>query len=153
MPSVHPKYRITRAITGKHFRKDAMLPLRDRKKDNRTKRRITTVLPVDCTILSLPLNRMTPHYLGAGDSFGGRTINISLVGLQIHSDIELDAMTVLDVTVSLDKPARLVTIRTQVAWAKRNAFDIYGRWRMGLRIIESRPGELETLHAYYKQLA
>src|ERR1700677_2490450 len=123
------------------------------KKDARSKERITKVLPVDCTILSLPLNQMTPHFLGAGDSFGGRTLNISMTGLQIHSDIELDAMTVLDVTVSLDKPPRIVTVRTQVAWAKRNTIDMYGRWRMGLHIIESRPGEIEILHNYYKQLA
>ena len=131
-----------------------MPPLRNHsKKDARSKERITKVLPVDCTILSLPLNQMTPHYLGAGDSFGGRTLNISMTGLQIHSDIELDAMTVLDVTVSLDKPPRIVTVRTQVAWAKRNTIDMYGRWRMGLHIIESRPGEIEILHNYYKQLA
>jgi PilZ domain len=130
-----------------------MPSLRNPKKDARSKERITKVLPVDCTILSLPLNQTTPHYLGAGDAFGGRTLNISMTGLQIHSDIELDAMTVLDVTVSLDKPPRIVTVRTQVAWARRNTADLYGRWRMGLRIIESRPGEIEILHNYYKQLA
>jgi len=129
-----------------------MPPLRDPKKDARSKTRVTKVLPVDCTILSLPLNQTTPHYLGPGDIFAGRSMNISLSGMQIHSDIELDAMTVMDVMVSIDKPPRKMTVRTQVAWARRNAFDLYGRWRMGLRIIESRPGELDILNTYFKQL-
>ena len=129
-----------------------MPPLRKPKEDTRDKRRITKVLPVDCTLVSKPLNQITPHYMGPGDNFGGRTINISQTGLQVHSDIELDPMTVLDVTVSLDRPPKRVTVRTQVAWAKRNAVDLYGRWSMGLHIIESRPGDLEALHAYYNAL-
>jgi len=121
--------------------------------DTRKKRRITKVLPVDCRLVSLPLNRTSPHYINPGDSFGGRTINISQTGLQVHSDIELDPLTVVDVTVSLDRPPDKVTVRTQVAWAKRNAADLYGRWSMGLHIIESRPGDLEALQTYYQQLA
>jgi hypothetical protein len=129
-----------------------MQPLRKPKEDTRNKKRITKVLPVDCTLVSLPLNRTSPHYLGPGSSFGGRTINISQTGLQVHSDIELDAMSVVDVTVSLDRPPNKVTVRTQVAWAKRNAADLYGRWSMGLHIIEARPGDLEVLHAFYNAL-
>jgi hypothetical protein len=91
--------------------------------------------------------------LGPGDSFGGRTINLSQTGLQVHSDIELDAMSVVDVTVFLDRPPNKITVRTQVAWAKRNAADLYGRWGMGLHIIEARPGDLEILHAFYSSLA
>jgi hypothetical protein len=130
-----------------------MPPLRKSKEEIRTKRRITKVLPVDCTIVSLPLNQSTPHFLGAGDGFGGRTINISQSGLQVHSDIELDPLTVVDVTVSLDRPAKRVTVRTQVAWAKRNAADLYGRWALGLHIIDARPGELEILNAYYSAIS
>ncbi len=126
--------------------------MRPNKPEARGRKRVTKVLPVDCVVQSLPLNRSSVHYLGPGDTFGGRTVNLSLSGLQIHSDIELDPMTVLDVAVNLDRPPRRFVVRTQVAWAKRNAFDIYGRWRMGLRIIESRPGELEALSTYFHQL-
>ena len=130
-----------------------MPPLRKPKEETRHKTRITKVLPVDCMVVSLPLNRMAPHHLGPNDHFGGRTINISKTGLQVHSDFELDPKTVVDVTVSLDRPSMKITVRTQVAWAKRNAADLYGRWGMGLQIIESRPGEVDTLHDYYDALS
>jgi PilZ domain len=129
-----------------------MRPPAKPKEDTRRKKRITKVLPVDCTLVSLPLNRTAPHYISPGDSFGGRTINISQTGLQVHSDIELDTMTVVDVTVYLDRPPDKITVRTQVAWAKRNAADLYGRWSMGLHIIEARPGDLQILHAFYNSL-
>jgi hypothetical protein len=108
---------------------------------------------MDCTVVSLPLNRSTGHHLGPGDTFGGRTINLSKTGLQVHSDYELDPKTVVDLTVTLDKTSRhSLTVRAQVAWAKRNAADLYGRWGMGLHIIEARPGDLDTLHEYYDSL-
>jgi hypothetical protein len=122
------------------------------KEESRQKKRVTKVLPVDCTVVSLPLNKLAPHFVGPGDTFGGRTINFSQIGLHVDSDLELDPMTVLDVTVSLDKPAKKITVRTQVAWARRNAFDLYGRWGMGLRIIEARPGDMEILHTFYDTL-
>ena len=130
-----------------------MPPLRKPKEESRGKKRITSVLPMDCTVVSLPLNRSTGHHLGPGDSFGGRTINLSKTGLQIHSDYELDPKTLVDLAVSLDKPVRrTLTVRAQVAWSKRNAADLYGRWSMGLHIVEARPGELEALHDYYDSL-
>ncbi|MFI5355361.1 MAG: PilZ domain-containing protein [Desulfobaccales bacterium] len=130
-----------------------MPPLRRPKEDSRGKRRITTVLPMDCTVVSLPLNRSTGHHLGPGDNFGGRTINLSKTGLQVHSDYELDPKTVVDLTVTVNQPnLRPLTVRAEVAWAKRNAIDLYGRWGMGLRIIEARPGDLDALHDYYDSL-
>ena len=131
-----------------------MPPLRKPKEEARGKKRITAVLPMDCTVVSLPLNRSTTgQHLSPGDTFGGRTINLSKTGLQVHSDYELDPKTVVDLTVTVDKPTRRnLTVRAQVAWAKRNAADLYGRWGMGLHIIEARPGDLDVLHAYYDSL-
>lgn len=141
-------------VPPRHFWETSVMrrPVHEAKNEERGRKRVTKVLPVDCVVLSLPLNHGA-HYMHPGDTFGGRTLNISMSGMQIHSDIELDTMTVLDVTVALDKPPKTLTLRAQVAWAQRNAFDLYGRWRMGLRIIESLPGELEILHNYYRQLA
>jgi hypothetical protein len=130
-----------------------MPPLRKPKEEARVKNRKTKVLPVDCSLVALPLNRTAPHHLKAGDNFGGRTLNLSRTGLQVHSDIELDPKSVIDVTVSLGTKAdAAVTVRCEVAWAKRNAADLYGRWSMGLRITESRPGDLEVLHLFYESL-
>lgn len=129
-----------------------MPPLRKPKEETRIKTRKTKVLPVDCVLIALPLNRTAPHHLKAGDSFGGRTLNLSKTGLQVHSDMELDPKSVVDVTVTLRKPDASITVRCEVAWAKRNAADIYGRWSMGLHITESRPGDLEVLHLFYDSL-
>jgi hypothetical protein len=129
-----------------------MPPLRKPKEESRVKTRKTKVLPVDCTLVALPLNRTSPHHLKAGDTFGGRTLNISKTGLQVHSDIELDPKSVVDVAVVLQRPDTTITVRCEVAWAKRNAADLYGRWSMGLHITESRPGDLEVLHIYYESL-
>jgi hypothetical protein len=129
-----------------------MPPLRKPKEDSRNKNRKTHVLSVDCMLVALPLNRTSPHHLKPGDVFGGRTINISKTGLQVHSDIELDPKSVVDVTVTLQKPDTNITVRAEVAWCKRNAADLYGRWSMGLRITESRPGDLEVLHLFYDSL-
>jgi hypothetical protein len=130
-----------------------MPPLRKPKDESRHKTRKTHVLPVDCTLVALPLNRSSPHHLKAGESFGGRTLNLSKTGMQVHSDIELDPKSVVDVTVTLQKPDTSITVRCEVAWAKRNAADLYGRWSMGLRITESRPGDLEILHLFYDSLS
>jgi hypothetical protein len=129
-----------------------MPPLRKPKEETRQKSRKTKVLAVDCTLVALPLNRSSPHHLKPGDNFGGRTVNLSKTGLQIHSDIELDPKSVVDVTLTLQKPDTTVTVRTEVAWCKRNAAVLYGRWSMGLRITESRPGDLEILHLYFDSL-
>ena len=129
-----------------------MPPLRRPKEEGRDKKRITKVLPVDCRVVALPLNQSTQHHLNEGDTFGGRTINISRTGMQVHSDYELDAKTLVDISMLLGDGGPRVTVRVEVAWAKRNAADLYGRWGMGFHILESRPADLDALHAYFESL-
>ena len=129
-----------------------MPPLRRPKEEGRDKKRVTKVLPVDCRVVALPLNQSTQHHLTEGDTFGGRTLNLSRTGLQVHSDFELDPKTLVDVSLDLDQPAGRITLRVEVAWAKRNAVAIYGRWSMGLRIIEAKPSDLESLHGFFESL-
>jgi hypothetical protein len=109
-------------------------------------------LPVDCKVVALPLNRSTQHHLSEGDSFGGRTINLSRTGLQVHSDFELDPKTLVDLSLQLGEAGKKVTVRVEVAWAKRNAVPIYGRWSMGLRITEAKAADLDALHVYFESL-
>jgi hypothetical protein len=129
-----------------------MPPLRRPKEEGRDKKRVTKVLPVDCRVVALPLNQSTQHHLSEGDSFGGRTINLSRTGLQIHSDFELDPKTLVDISLQLGDSGRRITVRVEVAWAKKNAVAIYGRWSMGLRITEAKSADLEALHAYFESL-
>ncbi len=130
-----------------------MPPLRRPKEEGRDKKRVTKVLPVDCKLVALPLNQSTQHHLNEGDAFGGRTLNISRTGLQIHSDYELDPKTLVDAKLQLGEGGRQVTVRLEVAWAKRNAAPIYGRWSMGLRITEAKQADLDALHAYFESLS
>ncbi len=110
------------------------------------------MLPVDCKVVALPLNRSTQHFLSEGDNFGGRTLNLSRTGLQVHSDFELDPKTLVDVSLRLGDEGSKLKLRVEVAWAKRNAAPIYGRWSMGLRIIEAKPADIEVLQAYFETL-
>ena len=124
-----------------------MTPTKRTSSDSRNRKRITKVLPVDCTVVDLPNVRVD---LMEGSTFGGRTVNLSKTGIQIHSDYELDPKTVVDVVLSLDAPARRkVTVRVEVAWAKKNAIDLYGRWRMGMHIVKAKAIDLEDLHDYF----
>ena len=130
-----------------------MPPLRRPKEEGRDKKRVTKVLPVDCKLVALPLNQSTQHHLAEGDTFGGRTLNLSRTGIQVHSDFELDPKSLVDVSLELGDSGRRVTVRVEVAWAKRNAIPIYGRWSMGLHITEANPADLEALTAYFETLS
>jgi hypothetical protein len=122
--------------------------------ESRNKKRITKVLPVDCVVASLPRNQSVQHHLMEGDSFAARTINISKTGLLVYSDYELDKNTLVDVALTLDDGSkRRIKLQTSVAWAKRNAAAIYGRWSMGLHIVKAKPADIEALHAYFESLS
>ncbi len=120
--------------------------------ESRDKLRITRVLPVDCKLIALPKVQISKHSLKVGGVFGGRTINLSKNGMQIHSDFELDKKTVVEVTLALDSlHPKKIKMRVEVAWAKRNAAAIYGRWGMGMRIIQAHPEDLASLAALFEK--
>jgi hypothetical protein len=127
------------------------MPMPKKPNENiRHSKRLTTVLPVDCLLIKLPDVVVSKHPLKPGNSFGGRTINISQNGLLINSDYELDPKTQVEITISLDKDRReAMKVLAEVAWAKRNAYDIYGRWAMGMRILEINPEHLKILETFF----
>ncbi len=119
--------------------------------EGRRAKRITKVLPVECRIVDLADNRLAKHILSEGDIFGGRTINISKTGLQVHSDYELDPKTVVEIQMALShKDKAKIRLTAKVAWAKRNAFDIYGRWAMGMHILSAKPSDMESLWQFFE---
>lgn len=127
------------------------MPIKKLKSESRDKLRITRVLPIDITIVDM---LDSTHHLSEGSSFGGRTINISRTGLLVNSDYELDPKTVVDVQLEIDKPVKKkITMRAEVAWAKRNAIALYGRWGMGLHIIKAKPADLEALHTFFDSIS
>lgn len=130
-----------------------MPPLRKTRANTRLLHRKTSVLPAECSVVAWPIDRSTKRHLAPGHSFNGRTINLSHAGLRLHADLEVDAKSILDVELHLDRPSRRLRLRTQVAWTKRNATPLYGRWSMGLKILEAKEADLEVLRAYHQSLA
>ena len=120
----------------------------------RRNQRVTRVLPIECKVLEFADHQVAKHALKEGDNFGGRTINISKDGLLINSDFELDKKTKVEITLSLnDSGKHRIHLFGSVAWAKRNAFDIYGRWAMGIHIDEARPADILALADFFKDEA
>lgn len=118
----------------------------------RRNKRVTRVLPLDCKVVEFADHRVAKHVLNEGDSFGGRTINISKDGLLINSDYELDKKTKVEISLSLDENQKTkIHLSGEVAWAKRNAYDIYGRWAMGIHILEARPADIFALADFFKE--
>jgi hypothetical protein len=128
------------------------LAKRSTSEEIRRSKRVTRVLPVDCTVLEFADNRVAKHVLNEGDSFGGRTINISKDGLLINSDYELDKKTKVEIQLSLSEGDKAkIRLTGEVAWAKRNAYDIHGRWAMGIRILEAKPADIFALADFFKE--
>jgi hypothetical protein len=120
----------------------------------RRSKRVTKVLPIDCKIIEFADNRLAKHVLNEGDSFGGRTINISKDGLLINSDYELDKKTRVEIVLSLKEDDKTkIHLTGEIAWAKRNAYDIHGRWAMGISILEAKPADIFALADFFKDEA
>lgn len=130
------------------------MPLRKRlsSQESRDKKRITHVLPVECKVLGFSPVSVGKHSLKIGEVFGGRTINISMNGMLINSDYELDKGTLVDLALSVHESGKpKIRLIAEVAWARRNAYNIYGRWAMGLRIKTIREIDLAALSDFFKE--
>ena len=130
------------------------VPKRLQNDEIRANKRVTRVLPVDCRILSFADHQVAKHALKEGDNFGGRTINLSKDGLLINSDFELDKKSKVEIKLTLSEDSKtVIRLIGEVAWAKRNAFNIYGRWAMGIHIIEAKPADIFALADFFKDEA
>ncbi len=128
------------------------MPLIKPHTETRSKERVTTVLAVDCKVSGLPSNRGPNFPLKIGDSFGGRTINVSADGVLINSDYQVDKGTLLDLAISSSEQGKPKTkLTAKVAWSRRNAFDLYGRWAMGMQLVKGKTEDLKSLSIFFKQ--
>jgi hypothetical protein len=109
--------------------------------------RITKVLPVDCRVVELAPGVPSGPGLKKWQRFPARTINVSKTGVLINSDFEIPERTTLELTLHMKMTGedRQVILLTEVARTRRNAYDIYGRWAMGLKILEIDPKELSLV--------
>jgi len=118
----------------------------------RDKKRVTHVLPVECKVLGFSPVSVGKHSLKVGETFGGRTINISMDGMLINSDYELDKGTLVDLTLSVSDTGKpKIHLIAEVAWARRNAYNIYSRWAMGMRIKAIKEAHMIALADFFKE--
>jgi hypothetical protein len=116
--------------------------------NQRGKSRITRVLPVDCRVVELPLQKSGQSLADAEQSFGGRTINLSEDGLLINTDFFLDPKTKIEVSFTLPDNGKKLKLLAQVARSQKNAFNLYGRYGVGLHLLEI-PKEYPLLTSYF----
>jgi hypothetical protein len=126
---------------------EVRMALKKESEETRGKQRVTTVLPVDCKVVSLPVFRSSVSMLKPGQTFGGRTINVSESGLLINSDFELEEGTTLEVLLVFDHHGHKKHIRlmAEVIRSRRNAYDLYGRWAMGMKVLEIKDKDFDFL--------
>lgn len=122
-----------------------------KKDEARQDPRITKVLPVDCKIVELSPEHKSGQGLKVGQKIPARTINVSKNGVLINSDFEIDIKTKVELSIAIKSrgEAKTIHIRAEVARARRNAWDLYGRWGMGLKILQIDPKELSLVSDYF----
>jgi hypothetical protein len=124
-----------------------------KKQDQETRKdpRFTKVLPVDCRIVERSPMTRAGQGLKKWQRFPARTINVSKTGMLINSDFEIDPQTTVEITVDLkvDNEVHPVVLLAEVIRARRNAYDLFGRWAMGLRILEIDPKDFSLVSDYF----
>jgi hypothetical protein len=120
----------------------------------RVEERVTKVLPVDCRILELPKGQLSGQGQKCGFKFPARTINVSKGGILINSDYEIGVNTMIElkITGKIKGTTKAVTLIAEVARTRRNAYDIFGRWAMGLKIQEIDPKDMSLMSEHFETL-
>lgn len=117
--------------------------------------RITTVVPVTCrvtasAVASLPSARGAEQHRGT--TFSARTVNISHDGILINSDTDLMPQTQLEMTLQAPSDGHTIRILAEVAWSRKNAMNLFGRYGAGLRIREINPKDEKLLTDFFKPI-
>ncbi|HRU39281.1 MAG TPA: PilZ domain-containing protein, partial [Candidatus Goldiibacteriota bacterium] len=92
--------------------------------------RYTKIIQVECTVSKFPDDLVGDKAkLKEGDTFRATTINVSQTGILINYDFLLPERTVIDLTVNDEAVTKKpIKFRTRIAWTKRNAYKIFGRF-------------------------
>ena len=103
--------------------------------EKRTSPRVTTVVPVQCRMMgqgaaSLPSLRAADPKA----KFSAKTVNVSREGILINSDTDLVPTGLLEVAFTAPGDGRAIVFMADVAWSRRNAMNLFGRYAAGLKI-------------------
>ncbi|HDQ26075.1 MAG TPA: PilZ domain-containing protein [bacterium] len=120
-------------------------------RETRKHPRYTKILNIDCKALRFPDDIMgEKSKIKEGGTFRATTINVSQTGVLINCDFILPERTTIEITVS--DPAitkKPITLKTRIAWTKRNAYKIFGRYAAGLHIEEGNKGDIDMLVEHF----
>ena len=119
--------------------------------DHRRAPRYTKIINVECTVNRFP-DDITGEKskLKENETFRATTINVSSTGMLVNCDFLLPERTTLTVTFPAgDILANKSAVKVSIAWTKRNAYKIFGRYAAGLHITEGKKEDIEKLVAHF----
>ena len=87
-----------------------------------------------------------------GMAFAAKTVNMSRDGFLINCDIDLTPRTTLEITLSAPTDGHPITIAAEVAWSRRNAMNLFGRYAAGLKTRKISERDRDLLLDFFKPL-
>ena len=121
--------------------------------EKRTAPRTTTVMPVKCIIIghqaSAPLSFRTAQ--AEGSEFPAKTINVSKEGILINCDSDLTVGTRLQIVMTAPTDGHQIHLHADVAWSRKNAMNLFGRYAAGLEIRKIEPEDRLLLTEYFQR--
>ncbi len=120
-------------------------------KEARKHPRYTKIIQMDCEVDRFP-DDLTGEKakLKVGGNFRATTINVSETGMLINCDYLLPERTTLKIVVN-DKSfsGKKLSFTGRIAWTKRNAYKIFGRYACGLHIDKANQDDIERLVEHF----
>ncbi len=118
--------------------------------------RITTIVPVHCRVLALPVaSTANTGRRGGNDrhpEFDAKTINVSRNGMLINTEVDLWPRTELEVTLTSPVDGNQIRMTAEVAWSRRNAMNLFGRYGAGIRFKVVSDRDMTALSDFFKPL-
>jgi hypothetical protein len=120
-------------------------------KESRKHPRYTKIIQIECTVGRFPDDLMGDKAkLKEGETFRATTINVSQTGMLINYDFLLPERTGLDIVVNEESVSKKpIHFKTRIAWTKRNAYKIFGRYAAGLHIEEGDKKDIDKLVEHF----
>lgn len=120
-------------------------------KESRKHPRYTKIIQMDCTIERFP-DDITGEKakLKVGENFRATTINVSETGMLINCDFLMPERTVIRMTVN-DRSfsGKKLSFTARIAWTKRNAYKIFGRYAAGLHMEQADKDDIQRLVEHF----
>lgn len=115
--------------------------------------RYTKIIQVECTVKNFPEDLIDKKAkIKEGETFRATTINVSQSGILINYDYILPERTTLYLTITDDAIAsksKPIKFEVKIAWTKKNAYKIYGRFSAGLNIIKGDKEDIDKLVEHF----